>query len=103
MPAFDLGCNRNKRSLVLDLNQPAESLLEDPQLTATGFWKVMEHPTEGALRTTDIPTTFSETPGAITRYPRRLGEHSVEVLLEAGFRRAEIDSVLASGDTAEAR
>jgi crotonobetainyl-CoA:carnitine CoA-transferase CaiB-like acyl-CoA transferase len=80
-----------------------ESLLHDPQLEATGFWKVMEHPTEGTLRTTDIPTTFSDTPGSIRRLPPRLGEHSVEVLLEAGFERAAIDAMLASGATAEPR
>jgi crotonobetainyl-CoA:carnitine CoA-transferase CaiB-like acyl-CoA transferase len=80
-----------------------ESLLHDPQLEATGFWKVMEHPTEGTLRTTDIPTTFSDTPGSIRRLPPRLGEHSVEVLLEAGFERAAIDAMLASRATAEPR
>jgi crotonobetainyl-CoA:carnitine CoA-transferase CaiB-like acyl-CoA transferase len=80
-----------------------EMLLHDPQLEATGFWKVMEHPTEGTLRTTDIPTTFSETPGEIRRLPPRLGEHSVEVLLEAGLSRGEIDAMLASHATAAPR
>ena len=49
-----------------------ETLLEDPQLEATGFWKIVEHPTEGTLRTTDIPTTYSETPGEIRRLPPRI-------------------------------
>jgi crotonobetainyl-CoA:carnitine CoA-transferase CaiB-like acyl-CoA transferase len=80
-----------------------ETLLHDPQLEATGFWKVMEHPTEGTLRTTDIPTTFSDTPGSIRRLPPRLGEHSVEVLLEAGLDRGAIEAMLASGATAEPR
>ena len=76
-----------------------ETLLEDPQLEATGFWKIVEHPTEGTLRTTDIPTTYSETPGEIRRLPPRMGEHSVEVLREAGFSQEEIDGMLASGAT----
>jgi crotonobetainyl-CoA:carnitine CoA-transferase CaiB-like acyl-CoA transferase len=80
-----------------------ETLFDDPQLAATGFWKMMEHPTEGTLRTTDIPTTFSDTPGAITRHPPRLGEHSVEVLLEAGLSRGEVDGMLASGVTSAPR
>ena len=79
-----------------------ESLLEDPQLEATGFWKIVEHPTEGTLRTTDIPTTYSESPGEIRRLPPRFGEHSVEVLREAGFAQAEIDAMLASGATRSA-
>jgi crotonobetainyl-CoA:carnitine CoA-transferase CaiB-like acyl-CoA transferase len=76
-----------------------ESLLEDPHLAATGFWKIVEHPT---LRTTDIPTTYSETPGEIKRLPPRFGEHSVEVLRESGFTQQEIDAMLASGATRSA-
>jgi crotonobetainyl-CoA:carnitine CoA-transferase CaiB-like acyl-CoA transferase len=77
-----------------------ESLLTDPQLEATGFWKIMDHPTEGTLRVPDVPTTYSRTPGEIRRLPPRLGEHSVDVLREGGFSPAEIDDLLASGVTA---
>jgi crotonobetainyl-CoA:carnitine CoA-transferase CaiB-like acyl-CoA transferase len=76
-----------------------ETLLSDPQLEATGFWKTVEHPSEGTLRMPDIPTTYSRSPGEIRRLPPRLGEHSVEVLREAGFSQAEIDALLASGAT----
>jgi len=79
-----------------------QSLLTDPQLEATGFWKTVEHPTEGTLRMPDIPATYSKTPGDIRRLQPRLGEHSVEVLGEAGFSRSEIDAMLASGATAQA-
>jgi crotonobetainyl-CoA:carnitine CoA-transferase CaiB-like acyl-CoA transferase len=77
-----------------------EDLLHDPQLEATGFWKFVEHPTEGTLRTPDIPPRFSKTPPEIRRLPPRLGEHSVEVLREAGLSQGEIDRMLASGATA---
>src|SRR5215471_3819687 len=77
-----------------------ESLLADPHLEATGFWKIVEHPTEGTLRTPDIPATFSQTPGEIRRLQPRLGEHSVEVLQEAGYSQADIDAMLSSGATA---
>jgi crotonobetainyl-CoA:carnitine CoA-transferase CaiB-like acyl-CoA transferase len=76
-----------------------ESLLEDPHLAATGFWKIVEHPTEGTIRTPDIPTTYSKTPAEIRRLQPRLGEHSVEVLREAGYAAAEIDAMLAAGTT----
>jgi crotonobetainyl-CoA:carnitine CoA-transferase CaiB-like acyl-CoA transferase len=79
-----------------------ESLLTDPHLEATGFWKIVEHPTEGTLRTPDIPATFSATPAEIRRLQPRLGEHSVEVLREAGYSQEEIDAMLASGATAAA-
>ena len=80
-----------------------ETLLSDPQLEATGFWKIVEHPTEGTLRMPDIPASFSRTPGEIRRLQPRLGEHSVQVLREAGLGEAEIQAMLASGATATPR
>jgi crotonobetainyl-CoA:carnitine CoA-transferase CaiB-like acyl-CoA transferase len=77
-----------------------ETLLRDPQLAATGFWHTVEHPTEGTLRMPGIAPTFSRTPGEIRRLPPRLGEHSLEVLREAGFGDGEIETLLAAGATA---
>jgi crotonobetainyl-CoA:carnitine CoA-transferase CaiB-like acyl-CoA transferase len=79
-----------------------ETLLTDPQLEATGFWQIVDHPSEGRLRVPAIPTTYSRTPGEIRRLPPRLGEHSVEVLREAGFGEAEIGAMMASGVTSAA-
>jgi crotonobetainyl-CoA:carnitine CoA-transferase CaiB-like acyl-CoA transferase len=76
-----------------------ESLLKDPQLEATGFWQVAEHPTEGTLRLPGIPVTYGKTPGTIRRLPPRLGEHSLEILRELGVSPSEIDALLASGAT----
>ncbi|MCW5746828.1 MAG: CoA transferase [Alphaproteobacteria bacterium] len=80
-----------------------EDLLVDPQLQATGFWQEVEHPTEGKLRMPGIPPTFSRTPGDIRRLQPNLGEHSVEILGEAGFSAAEIDGLLKSGATRDGR
>jgi crotonobetainyl-CoA:carnitine CoA-transferase CaiB-like acyl-CoA transferase len=74
-----------------------ETLLHDPQLEATGFWKVVEHPTEGTIRMPDIPATFGATPAEIRRLPPRLGEHTREVLSDAGFGEDEIRALLATG------
>ena len=74
-----------------------EDLVDDPHLVATRFWHVAEHPSEGALRFPGIPLGFSATPGAIERLPPRLGEHTVEVLREAGFSPEEIERLIASG------
>ena len=80
-----------------------ESLLRDPHLEATGFWQIVEHPTEGTIRLPGIPAAYSKTPAAIRRLPPRLGEHSVEILREAGLSPAEVDALLASGATRGAR
>jgi len=76
-----------------------DDLFVDPQLEATGFWKEVDHPTEGKLRMPDIPPRFSKTKPEVTRLQPRLGEHSIEVLQEAGFTQGEIDAMLKSGAT----
>ena len=79
-----------------------EDLVDDPHLKAVDFWEVVDHPTEGKIRMTKFPVSFSETPADIRRLPPRLGEHSIELLKEAGLSQAEIDKMLESGATARA-
>ena len=67
-----------------------EMLLTDIQLMASGFWRMVEHPTEGRLRMTDPPIRFSKTPSTVRRMAPRLGEHSAEILAEIGFNEQEI-------------
>jgi len=74
-----------------------EDLARDPHLEATGFWKKHEHPTEGALRMPGFPVNFGATPTDIRRHAPRLGEHSREILAEAGLDSVQIDALFASG------
>ena len=75
-----------------------EDLAHDRHLVETGFWKTVEHPTEGSLRTTAFPVNFSATPADVTRrHAPRLGEHTRELLHELGYTPGRIDSMLASG------
>ena len=68
-------------------------LLADPYLNETGFFRQVEHPTEGTLTTTAIPVSFSQTPGSIRLPPPRLGEHNAEILGGLGYDAAEIEEI----------
>lgn len=76
------------------------SLLDDPHLVDAGVLGWAQHPSEGRVRVLQPPGTWSHTPPEVRRLAPRLGEHSVEVLREAGFAPAEIEALLASGATA---
>ena len=78
-----------------------EDLLQDEQLNATDFWKEIDHPTEGRIRMPDVPQRFSRTPAEVRRLPPRLGEHTAEVLREAGYSKEEISELVANGITVQ--
>jgi crotonobetainyl-CoA:carnitine CoA-transferase CaiB-like acyl-CoA transferase len=74
-----------------------EDLLDDPHLKETGFWRMMEHPTEGMLRLPSIPIAMSAAEPAIRRLPPRLGEHTAEVMAEFGFDGGEVADLASTG------
>lgn len=73
-----------------------QDLLHDHHLVKTGFWQERET-REGTLRFPGIPTTFSETPGAIGEPGPALGADSRSVLAEAGYDADAIEAMVATG------
>ena len=71
-----------------------DDLIDDPHLKAVGFWKTMEHPTEGTLRMPSFPVAYSETPADIRRHPPNLGEHSQKMLEDLGYDDEQIAAVI---------
>ena len=74
-----------------------DELIDDPQLTGSGFWQEMEHPSEGRLRMTSPPINLSKTPASIRTVPPLLGQHTAEVLLEVGYSQGDIDELMSNG------
>lgn len=78
------------------------SLLEDPHLKDIGFFNESDHPAVGRIREMAIPSEWHGTPPAHRRHAPSLGEHSREVLREAGYAEDAIDTLMASGVSKEA-
>jgi crotonobetainyl-CoA:carnitine CoA-transferase CaiB-like acyl-CoA transferase len=74
-----------------------DSLIDDPHLAAVGLFQKIDHPTEGTLHVAGPAATWSRTPSSIRSAPPRLGEHGDEILREAGFSDADIDSLADEG------
>ncbi|QCK84485.1 CoA transferase [Phreatobacter aquaticus] len=74
-----------------------DSVLADPHLVATDFFQMMDHPTEGRLRSMRMGATWSGTPTETARLAPRLGEHGRDVLAEAGMAGDEIERLVAAG------
>ncbi len=74
-----------------------EDILRDPHLNAIGYFKPVEHPSEGQLLSMKVPSDWSETQPGYRRHAPRFGEHTREVLKEAGYDDAQIDAMVKSG------
>ena len=74
---------------------PRDEVMNDPQIQAMGALLEFEHPIAGPMRQARPPGRFSETPADIFRCSPELGEHTREVLAEAGFSQHAITDLRA--------
>jgi crotonobetainyl-CoA:carnitine CoA-transferase CaiB-like acyl-CoA transferase len=79
-----------------------DELPEHPQLKAVGMFVTTEHPTEGMIRHVRPATKFAATPAAV-RFPAPLlGQHTSEILFEAGYSVEEIGALKERGVVVQA-
>jgi crotonobetainyl-CoA:carnitine CoA-transferase CaiB-like acyl-CoA transferase len=78
-----------------------DGLIDDQHLAEVGFFREIDHPTEGPLRLVGIPSQWERSQPDIGCPPPNLGEHTREVLSEFGFNAGEIEALLASGAARE--
>ena len=74
-----------------------DEVIEDPQVQSMEALIEFEHPVGGRMRQPRPPGRFGDTPAALSRPSPGLGEHTEEVLREAGFDAAEIAALRESG------
>jgi crotonobetainyl-CoA:carnitine CoA-transferase CaiB-like acyl-CoA transferase len=74
-----------------------EDLVNDPQIRHNGTFIEYDHPTEGRIKAPGFPIKFSKSPAAVQRGAPLAGEHTREILREAGYDDETIGSLLGKG------
>ena len=85
------------RDMVVEVVQEYGDIAADPQVIDNGMLATLEHPSFGEMRMVGPAVNLHGTPGSIRRPAPEYGQHTEEVLLEAGYTWAEIESLRAQG------
>ncbi len=83
--------------------QTLDDLMQDPHLKDIGFFSRIEHPTEGRIWNMRLPNKLSGGVRRDFRAAPKIGEHSIEILREAGYGDAAIEAMVASKATVDGR
>lgn len=83
--------------------QTLDDLMQDPHLKDVGLLKLIEHPTEGKVWNMGLPNKLSGGAREDFLPAPKIGQHSVEILREAGCSDADIAQLLAAGATLDGR
>ena len=79
---------------------PVQQLMElwdDPQVQANKYIVETNHPTLGKVKLANHPIQYSETPSSIRRVAPEIGEHTEEILIEAGYSWDDIANLQDKG------
>ena len=83
--------------LLIEIVQDYADLSSDPQVTANGMLAPLHHPAHGDLKMVAPAVNLSVTPGRIRTPAPEFGQHTEEVLLEAGFTWEDIEALRSQG------
>ena len=72
-------------------------VVEDPHANAIGLFPELEHPERGTYRTVNVPMRFKTTDVRPRGPAPKVGEHTAQILREAGLSQAEIQELLKQG------
>jgi len=69
----------------------------DPQVEARNMKVTLDHPTAGKITNIGLAAKLYSTPGRITKPAPLLGEHTREILVDAGYSKKNIKELIDSG------
>jgi crotonobetainyl-CoA:carnitine CoA-transferase CaiB-like acyl-CoA transferase len=75
----------DRHGLVSSVAQTVSEITSDPQAVQNDFFVKLDHPNAGATRLVASPVKFSETEAKVKGPAPDVGQHSEEILLEAGY------------------
>ena len=79
-----------------------DDIVADPHLAAIEYLQMVDHPSEGRIRMLAVPSEWSESKPEYRRHAPRLGEHTREVLGEAGLSSTQIEKLIEGGTAKQA-
>jgi len=86
-----------QRDMVVEVVQEYSELADDPQVVENEMIVTLDHPSHGTMRMVGPAVNLHRTPGSIRRPAPEFGQHTEEVLLEAGFTWQEIEELRSQG------
>lgn len=86
-----------KHDLLAEIAQDYSEIPRDPQVSANEMLTSISHDVFGQLKFVATPVNLSVTPGRIRSSAPDFGQHTEEVLLEAGYSWEEIGALRESG------
>ncbi len=97
MPKAELFHDGQRRGIPIGESMTPLDLVKDLHLRARGYYVETEHPEVGTFEFPGAPFPLSETPFRVRRPAPALGQHTAEVLAEAGLTPAEIEDLTRQG------
>lgn len=86
-----------RHDLLFEVVQDYAEIARDEQVIANGMLTTIDHPQHGTLPIVAPPVQLSATPGRIRSPAPEFGQHTEEVLLEAGYSWEEIAALREQG------
>ncbi len=93
----DLGPRFDAQGVVWGPVQSMRTAIDDPQVRANGYVTMVEHPTFGPFETPNTPLRYSRSETGPKGAAPEIGQHTEEVLLEAGYTWDDIGRLREEG------